>query len=174
MRLLLTGFQGSGKTTQAKIISEKLGLCLIKLGELLRQRATADDDTGRLLRQALEEGVLVQNSVAAALLKTELSSPKCARGVVVDGYPRSLTQLTEFDPDYDKVVCLDISEEEAVSRLLQRGREDDTREAIENRLTWYKEDTQKTISYFEGQGILIHIDGQQPVDKVTEEILEKI
>src|SRR5476651_1142911 len=98
MHLLIMGPQGSGKTTQARIIAEKLGMCVIKTGDLVRQKAMEDSDEGRSLKKSLESGDLSDDNLVASLLEKDLSNPKCLNGVVVDGFPRRMSQLAVFDP----------------------------------------------------------------------------
>lgn len=171
MKILITGPQGSGKTTQAKFVSEKLGLCMVKMGDMIRDRAKQDDELGRKLTEDMNKGLLVDNRVSSEMMKEELQKPKCANGFVVDGYPRSLEQLELFDPGYDFVIYLDTTVETSIDRLLHRGRADDTPEAIKQRLELFENETQKTVSYYEKQGKVIRVNGEQTIEQVTDEIL---
>lgn len=174
MRILITGPQGSGKTTQAKLISAKMGLCLVKTGDLIREKAAENSDIGCSLKEAIDKGNLVDNAVLADMLREKFNKPECRSGFVVDGYPRSLPQLAVFDPGYDLVFYLNISDEEAKKRLLARGREDDTPEAIEERLKIYHRQTKQVLDYYRDLGKLVEVNGEQPVGKVTISILERL
>ena len=171
MKILITGPQGSGKTTQAQQISQKLSLCMIKLGELLRERGKVDDEMGRKLTEDLNKGLLVDHRIAAKIMSDEINKPKCANGFIVDGYPRSLEQLQLFDPGYDVVIYLDTTVETSIDRLIHRGRPDDTPEAIKQRLELFEEETQKTVEFYERQGKVIRVNGEQSIEQVTDEIL---
>lgn len=171
MKILITGPQGSGKTTQAQRISEKLNLCMVKMGEMIRDRAKQNDELGRKLTEDMNKGLLVDNKVSSEMMREELQLPKCAQGFVVDGYPRSLEQLQLFDPGYDAVIYLNTTVETSIDRLLHRGRADDTPEAIKQRLELFEEETQKTVEFYENQGKVIRINGEQPIEQVTAEIL---
>lgn len=171
---MITGPQGSGKTTQVKILSEKLGLCMVKLGDLLREKAKHQDAIGQRIDADISQGKLTDNKIVAETLKNELSHPKCASGFIVDGYPRSVAQLEEFDPKYNLVIYLDLNLEEAKKRLLNRGREDDTPEAIKKRFEWFEKETEKVVDYYQKLGILIKIDGEKSIEKVTEDILSAL
>lgn len=171
MKLMIAGPQGSGKTTQAKAIADSLGLCLVKVGDLLRAKATQDDEIGRSIKVDISQGQLADDQIVANILSEELSQPKCANGFMVDGYPRSAEQLNKFDPHYNLVIYLDLSLEEAEKRLLARGREDDTPEAIKKRFEWFEKKTQKIVDYYHDQGILIKVDGNQAIERVSEDIL---
>lgn len=174
MKILITGPQGSGKTTQSQRVSEKLGICMVKMGDILRDRAKVDDEIGRKLTEDMNKGLLADNNISSGLMAQELKKPKCANGYIIDGYPRSLGQLQLFDPQYDVVICLDVSVNTSIDRLIHRGRADDKPEAIKQRLELYEEETKKTIDHYEKMGIVRRIDGEKPIDQVTEEILEAL
>lgn len=171
MKILATGLPGSGKTTQAKLIAEDLGLCFVKTGEILRKLAKQDTPQGEHIKQALGQGELVDDQIVAEVVKVELSRPVCQPGFVMDGYPRSLDQLKLFDPGFDQVIYLKISESLARQRLLERGRHDDTDEVIDNRLKVQQQTLSELIDYFRLRQRLIEIDGEQPVEVVTDKIL---
>ncbi len=165
------GPQGSGKTTLARIIAEKLGMCVVKTGDLVREKAKEDSETGRSLRYSLETGDLSDDRVVANLLKADLNHPKCQNGVVIDGYPRRLSQLNVFDPEFDQVFYLDVSDQVAIERMLKRGREDDTPKIIKERLRIFHQETQDVLDYYQKQGILIKVEGSQGIEKVSGAIL---
>jgi adenylate kinase len=174
MKLMITGPQGSGKTTQAKILAEKLGLCLVKTGDLVRAKAQEDSAEGHSLRRSLESGDLSDDQVVAKLLKSELLHPKCAQGIVVDGFPRRISQLEVFDPGFDQVFYLQVSDQTAIDRMISRGREDDKPKIIEERLKNFHDLTQPVLDFYEQKGILKNIDGESDIDGVTAQIMEKL
>jgi adenylate kinase len=171
MKILITGPQGSGKTTQAGEISKRLDLCMVKMGELLRERAKVPDELGKKLESDMNRGLLVDNVISSAIMKEELSHPRCAKGFVVDGYPRSIEQIRLFDPGYDIVIYLNTTVQTSLDRLIHRGRADDTPSAIKQRLETFEEETQKTVSYYEQMGKVIRINGERSINEVTEDIL---
>ena len=174
MKILINGPQGSGKTTQAKMLVENLGLCLVKTGDLVREKAKEDSEEGKALAHSLDTGVLSDDRVVAELVKKELKREECKEGFVIDGYPRRMSQLEEYDPEYDKVFYLELSDEVAVKRMLERGRDDDTPELIKERLQIFREETEKVVKYYEEKGILIRIDGEKGVDEVHQEIMKHL
>lgn len=169
-RILITGPQGSGKTTQAEIIAQKLGVAFIGAGDLLRDFAKRSNSEAKDVSKDLLQGQLVDDQVIGKLMSEQINSAEAKKGFVVDGYPRSLSQLNTYDPEYNKVIYLKISDEEAEKRLLARGREDDTLEKIRTRLSWYHEETEPILNSYRNLNILSIVNGEQPIEKVTEEI----
>lgn len=169
VRILITGPQGSGKSTQSEIIAKKLNVGLINTGEMIRDLAEKDTDESRSLREDMDKGILVDDRVTSRLVKEKVEND-FQNGFVVDGYPRSLEQLQLFDPDYTIVFYLDISDEEAVRRLVNRGREDDTPEGITERLKVYHELTEPVLDHYQTTGKLIRLDGNQTIEAIVAEI----
>ncbi len=167
---MIAGPQGSGKTTQAQILAQKLGLPLIIVGDMLRELAKEESKWGRMAK-VIEHGALADDHLVVDLVKEKIDSPAYQKGFITDGYPRTLAQYQLYDPKFNKVFYLDVPEHEVIKRMLLRGREDDTPEKIEKRLAWYRTDTQPLLDLFRSRGTLVVINGGQPPEKVTEEIL---
>ena len=174
MKVLLTGLPGSGKTTIARMISEKYQLCMVKTGELLREMAKGGDEIAKQIQRNMATGEYTDDNLVAEVVKKALAEKECANGFVMDGYPRSLEQLGVFDPNFDLVIDLDIKDELVVERLLKRGREDDTPELIRKRLDWYHNLTEPVLNHYESQRILHKINGALDVDKVWAKVKEVI
>ena len=174
MNILITGPVGSGKTTHAKILADKLGLCFVSVGELLRKKALEDSAEGRSLREDMKAGKLVDDEIAARVLKEQLEHPRYKQGFVLDGYPRELKQLEHYDPGTDIVFYLDVPDEVVRGRLISRGREDDTPDLIEERLTFYHTLTEPVLSYYQNQGKLIRVNGNKGIEEVGAEIAGKL
>ncbi len=174
MRILITGPQGAGKTTQANAICHKLYICCFFMGDIVRQVAQEDTPDGHLIRQAMETGELADNEVIARLMKETISREDCPNGYVIDGYPRTLDQIQFFDPHFDLVIDLQLSEQECIDRLLHRHRPDDTPELIRKRLGWYHQETEPVLEYYRNQGKLVDIDAHGTIDEVTERVLKAI
>lgn len=174
MRILVAGPQGSGKTTQAKILAEKLGVCFISTGDLMRELSAEDTEEGKLVKSSLEKGALVDDQIAADALRREIESDRCRQGFVSDGFPRHLGQLEYFDPQFDKVIYLDVPDEEVIKRLLARGRADDTLPLILERLSIYHGQTEPVLNLYESQGKLVRIDGSQAAGMTGEQSIEQI
>lgn len=174
MRLLLLGPQGCGKTTQAKLLSQRLNICAICAGEMLRQIAQEDNGRGRSVTYSLKHGQMVDSRIATDAVKEKIAQPECQNGFVIDGPPRKLADMEFFNPDFDVVVYLSLSDDLGVERLLKRGRGDDTPELIKARLLLFHQETGPVIDHYKQMGILFTVDAAESIDKVTEEIIQKL
>jgi adenylate kinase len=174
MKILITGPQGSGKTTQANILAKKLDYRLIKLGDLLREFARGNGEENKRVAEWLKNGEMADDEVPARLVKEEFDEYKDEKGVIADGCPRRMSQLERYDPGFDIVFDLVIDDEVGVERLVGRGRSDDTPKGIKKRLSWYHQETEPVLDYYRKKGILVEIDGTKSVDEVTKEILKNL
>lgn len=194
------GPQGSGKGTQAKIIAEKLGLCHISTGDLLRG---AEGELKKKADEYMTSGKLVPDELVLAVLKERITKPDCEKGFILDGYPRNLAQSEELDKivKIDNVFNIMISDDESVRRISSRvscgncgsvfnlitnppkeemkcdkcggeliRRADDVEEAIRKRLEIYHQETKILLKKYS----TIPVNGEQPIEKVTEDIMKAI
>jgi adenylate kinase len=168
-RVLVTGPQGSGKTTQAQFLAGFLNVPFIGTGDLVRQRSGVQDETGRKIKEALDSGQLADNETVSKLVAERAEK---LEGFVMDGYPRDAKQLQFYDPKFNKVFYLDISDEEVLNRLLSRGREDDTPDLIKERLKIYHQETEPMLASYKEQGILEMVDGSLSIMQVQDKIRE--
>ncbi len=174
MKILITGPQGSGKTTQAKLLAEFLEVPLIDSGEILRRLAGTETEDGRRVKEALDSGLMAPDEVVGKMVSERVGEPNCRNGFVMDGYPRTLAQKQVFDPKFDRVFYLEINDEEVRARLKERGRADDTPELIEKRLSLYHQLTEPVLGYYQDLGILTRIDGSKEIDLVQAAIRSEL
>jgi adenylate kinase len=163
MLIILFGIQGSGKGTQGKLLSEKLGIPHLSTGEVLRAIASEDTPEGRELKAIMEGGVYLDDTRMTTILKQHLP-----RDCILDGYPRTLNQAQLLDSiaSVDIVLYINLHEEEAVRRVLGRGRSDDTPDAVRKRIQQYHASEDAIITYYDKQGKLREIDGDQSIEAV--------
>lgn len=174
MRVIIIGPQGSGKSTQGKIISERYDLCYISSGDLAREIASQDTTDGKRFKASLDKGEMVDDVILARYIKQKIASSECQNGYILDGYPRRLSQIEAYEPDIDKVFYVWISDEESFSRLLSRDREDDTSELIKKRLQVYHLETEPVLGYYQRLGKLIRVNGDGTIKQVTGRIINAL
>lgn len=170
MKILFVGSQGSGKSTQAKLLSEFLKIPVISTGDIFRELAQADE----MIRGILEKGKLVENWTTTQVVRERVKQSDCKNGFILDGYPRNLEQIKLFDPGFDKVIYLKLSDEQAIKRLLARGRDDDTEESISKRLKTYHEQTDPMLDYYRRAGLLNEVDSQGTIEQVEQRIRDQL
>jgi len=175
MNVLILGPQGSGKSTQAQLLSVDLGVPFIQMGEILRTISLLDDSPmANNIKKSLEKGKLVANSIASLIVNRRLSQEDCKNGFVLDGYPRSREQLKSLNVKFDKVFYIKVSDKEGAKRLLARKRHDDTPEVIAKRLKIYHAETEPLLEIFRKEGVLEEIDGERSVEEIHQDILKRV
>ena len=191
------GVQGSGKGTQAKIISVNLGIPHISTGDLLRG---ASEQLRKEIDSYITVGYLVPDELMLKVLKERLSLEDCKKGFILDGYPRNLVQAKKLDEitSIDEVIEIQISDEEAVIRAIYRvtcgkcgkryntktnipkksgfcdkcgsaltKRADDNEQAMLKRIGIYHNETEPILKHYKS----VKINETQKIEKVTEDIL---
>ena len=125
--IVMLGPPGAGKGTQAKILAEKLGLVHVSTGDLFRENLSQETELGKLASSFMVRGELVPDDVTNAMVKERLSRPDCARGAVMDGFPRTPAQagafetlLAEIDGKVDHVPFISVPNDVLVERLSGR------------------------------------------------------
>lgn len=173
MKVLLFGIQGSGKSTIGKYIASKYKVPFVAMGDLLRELREKDTEQGRVIKEIIDQGHFVPDELAMAILNARLDDADVENGFVLDGAPRNLGQEKLFKHDLDLVILVHLDEEEAIKRLLARGRHDDNEEAIRKRMNWHKENTTPLIDYFRSKEVrVIEIDNSPSETEVREKIDE--
>jgi len=182
--LILVGIQGSGKGTQARILAEKFGYKIFETGGVLRAMAKEKSPLGQKVKAITEAGELVPNEIVMEIVEDFLSKISSTTPIIFDGIPRSDVQRESLEKllagHKRKFLGLEIylSESEALKRLLKRaeieGRADDTLEVIQKRIQNFYAYTKPLLEVWRNQKKLISITGEQSIEKVTEEIMEKL
>ena len=126
MRTIFLGAPGTGKGTQASVLAKKYGIPQISTGDILRQAVREGTELGKKAKSILEAGELVPDDIIIALVRDRLAQPDCARGYILDGFPRTVPQAQSLDEMFgsatpiDAVIYFDVPEEEIIKRLTSR------------------------------------------------------
>jgi len=178
--LVLLGPPGSGKGTQAALLSEKYGIPAISTGDVLRAQVEAGTPLGKRVKAYIDRGELVPDSLVVDLIQHRLLADT-QQGFILDGFPRTLpqaqaldTMLAALDRPLDAVLYLQVDPQAVRERLGQRHRGDDRQSVIDHRLDVFLDQTAPLISYYERERKLKLIDGSQPPEVVAASIEDAI
>ncbi len=187
MNLILIGPPGAGKGTQAKILEQKYGLKQLSTGDMLRAEIAAGSDLGKKAKEIIDRGDLVSDDIMVDMIEKRIAQADCAKGVIFDGFPRTVDQAQALDSmladagrPLTSVIQITVDEEELVNRLNSRiaqtkaaGQEvrgDDNEETLRKRLGVYRAQTAPILPYYEAEGLLRKVDGMQAIEAVTAQI----
>jgi len=194
MRLILLGPPGAGKGTQAQRLVEAHGIPQLSTGDMLRAAVKAQTEVGKRAKAVMDAGELVSDAIVNAIVAERIDEKDCARGFILDGYPRTLKQadavdemLSERGLKLDAVIELVVDDRALVGRIVKRAedaraagqpvRKDDNPEVFEERLREYYKKTAPLTGYYYAKGVLTTVDGMADMDTVTgaiEAILSKV
>jgi adenylate kinase len=185
VRLLLLAPPGAGKGTQGKRLAARFGVRHIAAGDLLRAVARAGGPLGAEIAAYQARGDLVPDQIVLDALISAVVEAAAEGGYILDGFPRTLGQAyaaadlgAERGVTLEAVVYLHAPEEVLTRRLLDRasleGRADDAADVIRHRLRVFAETTGPLVAYYTERGILVAVNGDQPPDAVTADILARL
>lgn len=178
LNIILFGPPGSGKGTQSEKLIAAYGLKHLSTGDLLRSEIGAKTALGLEAKTIMDRGQLVPDEVVVGMINSALDNNPAAKGFLFDGFPRTVAQSKELDKllrlkstEITVVLALEVSEEELVNRLLNRGltsgRSDDTNEAvITARIAEYKDKTTVVAEYYSETGKVVKVCGEGTVDEI--------
>lgn len=208
--IIFFGPPGSGKGTQAEILSEKFKLPIISVGALLRREIESKTDLGKKIKPIVEQGHLIDDDIANEIIARRVRAGEIDRGAIFDGYPRKISQqdffislLDELIEENDNMyaILVDVSDEVALKHLggrrscscgatyhivnnppKQEGvcddcgqklfiRNDDKEEVIAKRLQIYHEIVKPMLDYWEKNGKLFRVNGEQSIEEVQSDII---
>lgn len=183
--IFMLGPQGSGKGTQAKTLSERLGFFFWDTGATLRRNKDVITSSGERARDILKRGQLFTDEELFSVIKGELESIPKDQGIVFDGIPRSIGQAKLIFRFLESrgmrrlaTIFVGVPEEESIKRLLLRaekeGREDDTEESIRKRLEWSRTEVLPTVELLKEHSTFFEIDGSPSIEEVRKDIWEKL
>ncbi len=187
MRLILLGPPGAGKGTQAQRLVDKHGIPQLSTGDMLRAAVAAKTPVGVQAKAVMDAGELVSDAIVNAIVAERIEQPDCAKGFILDGYPRTLAQadavqamLEERGLWLDTVLELFVDDKALVGRIVKRAkdaeaagqpvRKDDNPQVFDERLREYYKKTAPLIGYYYAKGLLKSVDGMADIDAVTKSI----
>lgn len=180
--LVIFGAPGSGKGTQSELIIKEYGLFHISTGEVLREHIAQGTELGKVADSYISKGQLISDELMIDILCDVLdSNPETAKGVIFDGFPRTINQakalssmLKDRGTQLDAVVGLEVEDEELIDRLIKRGKEsgrsDDNLETIQQRLKVYHSQTSPLRDYYINENKYLSIKGSGSVEQIFETI----
>ncbi|MET4703558.1 adenylate kinase [Frigoribacterium sp. UYMn621] len=184
-RLLIVGPPGAGKGTQSARLLETYAIPAIATGDIFRKNITEETPLGIEVKAIVDAGDYVPDSLTNALVKSRLEEADARDGFLLDGYPRTLEQVSYLDDllagkgqSLDAVIQLVADQEEVVARLrkraIEQGRSDDTEDAIRHRQQVYGRETTPLIAVYRDRDLLIEVDGLGEIDDVSARISEAL
>ncbi|HYE56577.1 MAG TPA: adenylate kinase [Chitinophagaceae bacterium] len=183
--LILFGPPGSGKGTQSEKLIDKYGLIHLSTGNLLREEIANQTDLGMAAKNYMDKGQLVPDEVVLGMIACALDNNVHANGFLFDGFPRTVAQAKGLDAmleqrgsAIDLVLALEVSEDELVQRLVNRGktsgRSDDNEEVIRARIVEYENKTAPVAGHYEEAGKVVYVKGEGSVDEIFTELCRQI
>jgi adenylate kinase len=181
LNIVLFGPPGAGKGTQSEKLIERYGFVHISTGDLFRWHTKNDTPLGLRVKEIMNSGELVPDSITIAMLEEELKKNPQAKGFLFDGFPRTVAQaealdafMTSQSSAIHAVIALDVTEEEVRTRIAKRKvvsqRADDEEDKLNKRINEYFTKTIHVLPFYEAQGRLDTINGIGEIDQIFESI----
>ena len=187
MKIVFFGPPGSGKGTQAKLISESIQISHLSTGDILRQKLKDEDELSFKLNAIMSSGNLVSDDLLNEIISEKLLSDQCNNGFILDGYPRTLSQsefllsfLKDNNIDIDFIFDFKIDfkkvEDRIVLRSQQEKRTDDNLNVIKTRLEKYTKETMPVSEIFSSRfsNNYFDIDASMEISEIQKNLMKII
>ena len=179
--VLFIGRPGSGKGTQAKLISQKMGWKMFSSGERFKEIRDGNEPFSARVREMYDKGILIPDWFADYLLETAMLGNSVDTGIILDGFGRTadqaahLLEIIEWLGRGFIVLNLEVSEGEVLRRMLKRSEtehrpDSDGEEKIKARLAQYDANTAPALEYFRTKGVVTDINGEQTPEEIAIDI----
>ncbi|MET3113945.1 adenylate kinase [Pedobacter sp. CG_S7] len=181
LNFVLFGPPGAGKGTQSQKLIEKYQLIHISTGDLFRAHIKNQSSLGQQVSQLIADGQLVPDAITIAMLEEEVDKNPEAKGIIFDGFPRTVPQAQALDEFLESkgtaisgVIALDVDQDELCKRIAQRqietGRIDDQADKLQKRIEEYFNKTVHVLPYYEAQNKLVKVNGIGKIDTIFAEL----
>ena len=185
LNIVIFGAPGSGKGTHSDLIKKKYNLTHISTGDVLRQEIKKETELGKIAKKYIDKGQLVPDDIICDMLDNVLDTVKDSKGVIFDGFPRTIPQAETLEKLLHKrgvevsiLLDLQVDEEELVKRLLERGkisgRSDDNKETILSRLNVYHSQTAPLAEFYKRKDKHVAIKGNGTIEEIFTRIDKKL
>ncbi len=184
--IILFGPPGSGKGTQSEKLISAYGLKHLSTGDILRSEIASQTALGLEARNFMDKGELVPDEVVIGMIRSALEKNPQAKGFLFDGFPRTEAQSKALDEllkqkqtEIGVVLALQVSEEELIKRLLNRGLtsgrpDDDNAEVVKARIAEYHKKTSAVADYYRRFNKVVNISGEGTVEEIFESLCAEI
>ena len=178
-RLVILGKQGAGKGTQCVLLAAHYDIPHISTGDMLRAAVSEGTALGLEAKAVMDAGNLVSDELILGIVRDRLSQPDAQKGFLLDGFPRTETQaeglLELLSPNsIDLAVDIRVPDDVVTVRMLERGRTDDTPEAIARRLELYRAETAPLLDFFDVKCHFAAVNGLGSESEVQDRIVAEI
>lgn len=181
MHLVFFGPPGAGKGTQAQKMVADFGIPQISTGEILRTAVLSGSALGREAGPLMAAGKLVPDELVIGIVQERLKQPDCAKGFLLDGFPRTIPQAEALDRALEKlgkkiehVVSLEVPDQVIHERMKGRGRADDSPETVQKRLDVFRQQTAPLKAHYQQLGLLRTVNGVGTLDEIAAGIRKSI
>ena len=183
MIIALFGAPGAGKGTQAERLVAERGLVQLSSGAMLRAAIAEGTELGLRAKDIIDRGDLVSDDIIVGMVAARIDDHDCAKGVILDGFPRTVTQAYALDEmlsgkglSLDCFIEIEVDDAALFARIENRAaktggaRADDNAATLRRRLAVYHERTAPLLPYYAEKGVLRSVDGMNSVDEVAAQI----
>jgi adenylate kinase len=185
-KYIMFGPQGSGKSTQSRLLAQAFDFVHISIGGLFRWNIENHTKLAAQVQRLLASGHLVPDEIVAQVVRERLELHDWNYGFVLDGFPRTRRQAEYLFENWnmDRVIYLNVSDDVVERRVLQRARQgfgggytkraDDNPESLRVRMQQYHEKTKPLLDLYKQKNMLIDINGELPISVVYSRIIEAL